>query len=43
MRISQTVVAGVAAATALTVSVAGCAGKSTAPSSNVGIGQHGHE
>ncbi|MGO9253815.1 MAG: hypothetical protein ACLP5J_21230 [Mycobacterium sp.] len=36
MRISQTVVAGVVAATALTVSVSGCAGKSTAPSSTSG-------
>jgi hypothetical protein len=36
MRISQTVVAVVAAATALTVSVSGCAGKSTAPSSTSG-------
>ncbi len=36
MRISQTVVAGVAAATALAVSVTGCAGKSTAPSSTSG-------
>ncbi|MGO8768227.1 MAG: hypothetical protein ACLQIK_27160 [Mycobacterium sp.] len=36
MRISQTVVAVVVAATALTVSVSGCAGKSTAPSSTSG-------
>ncbi|HKI43298.1 MAG: hypothetical protein P4L48_15925 [Mycobacterium sp.] len=36
MRISQTVVAVVAAATALTASVSGCAGKSTAPSSTSG-------